>query len=34
LTRLGVWGRPLQVHSGCVLLLVSGFYMRAFTAFL
>jgi len=34
LTRLGVWGRPLQVLSGCVLLLVSGFYMRAFTAFL
>lgn len=33
MTRLGVWGRPLQVLSGCVLLLVSGFYGRAFTAF-
>ncbi len=33
-TRLGLWGRPLQVLSGCVLLLVSGLYVRAFTAFL
>ena len=34
LTRLGLWGRPLQVLSGCLLLLVSGYYVRAFTALL
>ena len=34
LTRLGVWGRALQVLSGCVLLFVSGYYVRAFIALL
>jgi cytochrome c-type biogenesis protein len=34
LTRLGFWGRSLQVLSACLLLLVSGYYVWAFTAFL
>ena len=34
LTHIGVWGRALQGLSGCVLLCVSGYYVRAFTALL
>lgn len=34
LTRIGVWGRALQMLSGCILLFVSGYYVRAFTALL
>lgn len=33
-TRLGAWRRPIQVISGCALLLVSGYYANAFVALL
>lgn len=33
-TRLGLWSRAIQVVSGCALLFVSFYYMRAFTALL
>lgn len=31
-TPLGAWERTIQVVSGCALLLVSGYYVKAFTA--
>jgi len=33
-TRLGAWQRPIQVISGCALLLVSGYYANTFAALL
>lgn len=33
-TRLGAWRRPIQVISGCALLLVSGYYANTFVALL
>lgn len=33
-TRLGAWRRPIQVISGCALLLVSAYYANAFVALL
>lgn len=33
-TRLGAWHRPIQIVSGCALLLVSGYYANTFAALL
>jgi cytochrome c-type biogenesis protein len=33
-TRLAAWSRPIQVISGCALLLVSGYYANTFVALL
>lgn len=32
--QLGRWRRTLQIVSGCILLLVSAYYLRAFSAFI
>ena len=32
--HLGAWRRAVQIASGCVLLLVSAYYLRAFSAFI
>jgi len=34
LSRLGTWRRPIQIISGCALLLVSGYYANTFAALL